>query len=76
MKTMGKVLVMDKIYNNCCYNELTVNPINPAYVKNVMIYSGWKDSWFVNLSGGTTAFLGSPLGCEDLSGRIKPAITL
>ncbi len=76
MQAMGKLLVLDTIYHNCSYNELTVNPINPSYLKNVMIYSGWKDNWFVNLSGGTTAFLGSPLGCEDLSGRIKPAITL
>lgn len=75
MQAMGKLLVPDTIYHSRSYNELTVKPINPSYL-NVMTYSGWKDNWFVNLSGGTTAFLGSPLGCEDLFGRIKPAITL
>lgn len=74
---MEKILIPPD--TSCHYrynNESPVKPINPSYLSNVMTYSGWKDNWFVNLSGGATAFLGSPLGCEDLFGRIKPAITL
>ena len=33
-------------------------------------------NWFVSLSGGASAFLGTPLGCEDLFGRIKPSYTV
>lgn len=76
LQAMEKILIPDTICHYRYYNELPVKPINPPYLNNVTIYSGWKNNWFVNLSGGTTAFLGSPLGCEDLFGRIKPAITL
>lgn len=76
MQAMEKILIPDTICHYRYYNEPLVKPINPPYLNNVTIYSGWKDNWFVNLSGGATAFLGSPLGCEDLFGRIKPAITL
>ena len=30
-------------------------------------------NWFVSIAGGTSAFLGTPLGCEDLFGRLKPS---
>jgi outer membrane protein OmpA-like peptidoglycan-associated protein len=34
--------------------------------------SAWRDNWFVNVAGGTNAFIGSPMGCNDLFGRVKP----
>lgn len=33
-------------------------------------------NWFVSVTGGATAFLGTPLGCEDLFGRVKPSYNL
>lgn len=42
----------------------------------VVIGSAWSDNWFVGISGGTNAFIGKPLGCEDLFGRIKPTFGL
>lgn len=45
----------------------------PAYLSGAIIPS-WKDNWFVSVSGGVSSFIGSPLGCDDLLGRIKPAI--
>lgn len=33
-------------------------------------------NWFVNAAIGASAFLGSPLGCEDLFGRIRPVYHL
>ena len=38
----------------------------------VAIGSVWSGNWFVGISGGANAFIGRPLGCEDLFGRIKP----
>lgn len=42
----------------------------------VAIGSAWSDNWFVGISGGANAFIGKPLGCEDLFGRIKPTFGL
>jgi outer membrane protein OmpA-like peptidoglycan-associated protein len=42
----------------------------------VAIGSTWMDNWFVGISGGANAFIGKPLGCEDLFGRIKPTFGL
>lgn len=38
----------------------------------IAIGSTWSDNWFVGISGGANAFIGKPLGCEDLFGRVKP----
>ena len=45
----------------------------PAYLSGAIIPS-WKDNWFVSVSGGVSSFIGSPLGRDDLFGRIKPAV--
>ena len=47
----------------------------PAYISGAIIPS-WKDNWFVSVSGGVSSFIGSPLGCADLFGRIKPALQI
>lgn len=33
-------------------------------------------NWFINLAGGIGAFIGEPLGCEDLFGRTRPLFHL
>ena len=53
-----------------------LKPIEPSYLKNVTTTSAWNANWFLNVSGGATAFIGSPLGCEDLFGRVKPSLTV
>lgn len=46
----------------------------PAYVDREYLQSKWNSNWFINLSGGASAFIGTPLGCEDLFGRIRPML--
>lgn len=53
-----------------------LRPITPTYIKGALVSSPWTDNWFVQMSGGATAFLGSPLGCNDLFGRMKPAVSV
>lgn len=47
----------------------------PACLSGAIIPS-WKDNWFVSVSGGASSFIGSPLGCDDLFGRIRPALQI
>lgn len=47
----------------------------PAYLSGAIIPS-WKDNWFVSVSAGASSFIGSPLGCDDLFGRVKPALQI
>lgn len=39
----------------------------------MLVPAGGSGNWFVTVAGGLNAFLGTPLGCDDLFGRIKPA---
>ena len=50
--------------------------IEPSYLGGVLITSPWNGNWFVGLSGGASAFLGSPLGCADLFDRLKPTLAI
>lgn len=50
-----------------------LRPMQPSYLDGVVVPMRGSGNWFVSLSGGTTAFLGTPLGCEDLFGRLKPS---
>lgn len=51
-------------------------PLRPTYLKGVLVSSPWTTNWFLQASVGTTAFLGTPLGCNDLFGRIRPAFSV
>ncbi len=51
-------------------------PLKPTYIKGTLVASPWSDNWFVQAAGGTTVFLGTPLGCNDLFGRMKPAFSV
>lgn len=57
------------------HNDM-LRPVTPTYLKGALVSSPWTDNWFVQLSGGATAFIGKPLGCNDLFGRIKPAMSV
>ena len=49
------------------YNE-------PTYQKGVISTSPWNGNWFFDIAGGANAFLGTPIGCADLFGRIQPSL--
>lgn len=50
--------------------ELIYKP-SISYNKEVVESPGWKGNWFIGANGGINAFLGTPMGCNDLGGRIK-----
>jgi outer membrane protein OmpA-like peptidoglycan-associated protein len=73
----------DQSYNlDTIRMEATIEPtetyqyLKPTYQKGVIVTSPWNGNWFVNISGGTNAFMGTPLGCEDLFGRMQPSVGL
>ncbi len=53
-----------------------LQPMQPAYLDGVITSPLWSGNWFVTLSGGAAAFLGTPLGCDDLFGRIQPVYSV
>lgn len=54
------------------YMEEALSATEPSYMDGVLVASSWTGNWFVGVSGGASAFLGKPLGCEDLFGRLQP----
>lgn len=56
--------------------EEVLQPLEPVYLDNVVEVSPWRGNWFVNVSGGVSAFVGSPLGCGDIFDRTKPALSV
>jgi hypothetical protein len=45
-------------------------PLQPVYLDGVVVPRTGSGNWFVSVTGGATAFLGTPLGCEDLFATI------
>ena len=41
-----------------------LRPMQPSYLDGVVVPTRKSGNWFVSLSGGASAFLGTPLGCE------------
>lgn len=60
---------------HCAATEL-LQPMQPAYLDGVVLPACGSGNWFVSIAGGTTAFLSTPLGCEDVFGRMKPSYSL
>ena len=54
--------------------ERMLKPVEPTCLEGSFISDGWRSNWFLGVSGGVNAFVGSPLGCEDLFGRMMPAL--
>lgn len=53
-----------------------LEPIEPSYLENITSARIWNGNWFLGISGGASAFVGSPLGCADLFDRIKPTLSV
>lgn len=68
-------LFSDSLRRDDNLDEL-LQPIEPVYLDDAIQVFTWKSNWFVDVSGGMSAFIGSPVGCEDLFGRIKPVLAI
>jgi outer membrane protein OmpA-like peptidoglycan-associated protein len=55
-------------------SDVMLQSLQPTYLINVSEGSGWDRNWFLEVKGGTSAFLGSPVGCGDLFDRLTPAL--
>lgn len=65
----------DSIYKqNTFSQEQMLLPMNPTYLKNISEAANWGRNWFIEIKGGASAFLGSPIGCGDVFDRITPAL--
>lgn len=53
-----------------------LEPIEPSYLENITSARIWNGNWFLGISGGASAFVGSPLGCADLFDRIEPTLSV
>ena len=62
-----------KIVQHYQTDEL-LSTLEPTYLKEPVIGSPWSRNWFASISAGTSVFAGSPLGCEDIFGRMQPAL--
>lgn len=70
---------LDKSYCSYSTNRSIIEiykDIPPSYMNGVLIDNLWSRNWFVSLGAGPSSFLGEPLGCEDLFGRIEPSFQL
>jgi outer membrane protein OmpA-like peptidoglycan-associated protein len=57
------------------YSAELMQPITPSYISGAVVPS-WRDNWFINVAGGASAFIGDPIGCEDLFGRVQPTLQI
>lgn len=48
--------------------------LEPAYLDGVTSTSGWGSNWFVEVKGGASATIVSPVGCGDLFDRTMPVL--
>lgn len=53
-----------------------LEPIKPSYLENITTAAVWNGNWFLSVSGGVSAFVGSPVGCADLFNRTQPAFSI
>ena len=67
----------DTVHRTYRYDDTELlQPLQPLYLDGVVVPARGNGNWFVSIAGGATAFLGTPLGCEDLFGRLKPSYSL
>ena len=57
-------------------SEQYLQRLTPTYLKNVSEAANWGRNWFIEVKGGASAFLGSPIGCGDVFDRLTPALQL
>ena len=55
-------------------SEYQVQRLTPTYLKNISEAANWGRNWFMEVKGGASAFLGSPIGCGDVFDRLSPSL--
>lgn len=55
-------------------SEQYLQTLKPTYLTNVSEAANWGRNWFIELKGGASAFLGSPIGCGDVFDRLSPVL--
>lgn len=55
-------------------SEHYLQTLKPTYLKNVSEAANWGKNWFIEIKGGASAFLGTPIGCGDVFDRLSPAL--
>lgn len=53
-----------------------VTPLKPTYMNDIVSTGGLSSNWFVEVKGGASAFIGSPIGCGDIFDRVMPALNI
>ncbi len=53
-----------------------LKPLAPTYLRNVTEAANRGRNWFIDIKGGASSFLGSPLGCSDVFGRAEPVFQI
>ena len=57
-------------------SEYYLQTLKPTYLTNVSEAANWGNNWFIEVKGGASAFLGSPIGCGDVFDRLSPALQI
>jgi len=57
-------------------NEQELMPLAPTYLDGAQENGGWDANWFISVQGGTSAFLGMPIGHADLFDRFSPLLNV
>ena len=55
-------------------SEYYLQTLKRTYLKNVSEAANWGKNWFIEIKGGASAFLGTPIGCGDVFDRLSPAL--
>ena len=75
VQTQASTLERDSLLTSEVIEDVTLmTPLKPTYLASVSSGGGWGSNWFVNVQGGASAFIGSPLGCADLFDRTMPVL--
>lgn len=75
VKANDTYLVSDSISKQVSVtSEQYLQTLKPTYLTNVSEAANWGRNWFIEVKGGASAFLGSPIGCGDVFDRLTPAL--
>lgn len=63
------------VRQRACDDETKLSmPLQPTYLTDLTQSAGWGANWFMEVKGGASAFLGSPIGCGDVFDRMMPTL--
>lgn len=56
--------------------EENIMALTPTYLDDAIGGLSFNSNWFLSVQGGSAAFIGTPLGCNDFFGRMKPMLNI